>query len=92
MSGVVRWEDPPPHGNRSQWQPVAEALRERPGEWALIAEGLKSGSAGAMSNAIKVGRFSCWRPAGTFESRTSARGDGLTDLYARYVGGDSCAS
>jgi hypothetical protein len=34
---IVRWENPPPV---HRWVPIVEALQERPGEWALIAEGL----------------------------------------------------
>lgn len=88
MTGVVRWEDPPPHGNtnrdRSHWTPVAAELRLKPGVWAVIAEGVPTGTAGALTHRIKGGRHP-WTPAGAFEARGVTR-DGRSDLYARYVG------
>jgi hypothetical protein len=88
---VLRWEEPPSHGNTSQpdagrWAPIAAALKERPGEWAVIAEGLKPGTSGPMVTRIKKGQRGCWAPAGAFEARGRSNGDGLVRLYARYVG------
>jgi hypothetical protein len=93
VSDVIRWEEPPPHGNTlkpkpaSKYQAVADALRARPGEWALIAENLPSGSAGALSNGIRIGRPSVFRPAGEFESRcVGSAGSTSAKVYARFVG------
>lgn len=87
---VVRWEDPPPHGNarrdRGGWGIVAEALKARPGEWAVIGEGVKHGTAGALVTRITRGQRAWWSPAGAFEARGRAGTDGLVTVYARYVG------
>lgn len=87
---VIRWEDPPPHGNNksgddSLWAPVAATLRERPGAWAVIAE-VSSGTAGAQVNRIKTG-WGPFAPRGSFESRCrKVDGTFITAVYARYVG------
>lgn len=86
----IKWEAPPEgerRGARGTWKTVADALRARPGEWALISENADR----SMTTRIKDGQGRAWRPAGSFE----ARGVGFQDqgrrrvkLYARYVGGD----
>jgi hypothetical protein len=98
MSDVIRWEEPPPHGNtllprsRNKYQAAADALRGRPGEWALIAEGITTGSAGSLTNGIRTGKPSVFRPAGAFEARcVGSAGSTSARVYARYVGGDGRA-
>lgn len=95
MSDVIRWEEPPPHGNTllprgaSKYQAAADALRGRPGEWALIAEGITTGSAGSLTNGIRTGRSRAFRPEGAFEARcVGSAGSISARVYARYVGGD----
>ena len=90
-SGVIRWENPPPHGNRLRRQPskydaITAALRARPKRWAVVAEGLTIGSAGSLAVRIRRGRGP-WEPAGAFEARQvgpAGSSEGL--VYARYVG------
>jgi len=85
-AGVLRWEDPPAHGNsksRGGWKETADSLRSHPGEWALIAE---NASVGTYSN-IKNGALADFRPVGAFEARTVKNGNpGRCRLYARYIG------
>jgi len=95
MTAVVRWEEPPEkHGNvkpkpPSKFQPIADALRERPGEWALIVENKPSGTCGGLAHRIKngVGPFA---PAKSFEAKAIGSAVGsYSKVYARYVGGAS---
>jgi hypothetical protein len=71
--------DPPPSTDRQptmRHQRYAEALRGRPGRWALLAD-LESGSAGS----IRSGQLVPYRPGGTFDA-VVRRGR----VYARYLG------
>jgi hypothetical protein len=86
---VVRWEDPPPSrkpGRRlsKYWTAIADALKEHPGQWAVIHEGARQGSLVARVN----GGRSAFAPAGAFEAMERP-GDGMHRVYARYVGGAS---
>ena len=93
MSGVIRWEEPPP-GRRGpakgprrteHWHACAEQLRERPGDWAVLIEGGDYLTVGGMANQIVRGRLAAFRPDGAFEARTLSTSDGFA-VYARYVG------
>jgi hypothetical protein len=96
MSAVMlRWEEPPEATHSepvraSEWEPIAEQLRQQAYRWALIATGTKhTGTAGA----INTGRIRCF-PAGSFEARRRLV-DGEIRIYARYVGvgvPSSCAA
>jgi hypothetical protein len=92
VSDVIRWEQPPTeHGNAKpkpplKYQAAADALRERPGEWALLAEGKAPGTAGGMVWRIKngVGPFA---PARSFEAKcVGPAGGSSSKVYARFVG------
>lgn len=90
MSEVIRWENPPEHANKRparapKYQKAADALRARPGEWAVIAEKRTTGSAGGLSHNIRNGR-NPWLPAGAWEARVVGPAGGLGTVYARYVG------
>ena len=37
-STVVRWEDPPPRHGGWKWADVIDALKDRPGCWALVCD------------------------------------------------------
>lgn len=66
---------------------VAEALKKRPGEWALVDyPEATPRRAGAMAAYVRSGRNTAYRPAGTFEavSRTGPEREG--ELWVRYVG------
>lgn len=92
MPEVIRWEPPPPHGNTGKrrgkpykYQPIADALRAKPGEWAVAAEGIGTGPAGGLTNRIKAG-WTCFAPAGAFEAVCRGPANGTATVYARYVG------
>lgn len=95
---VLRWENPPPNrisarptrrvgAGLRRWQPVADELRRRPGQWALIFEGANGPASGLASNIVR-GVPACWEPAGDFDA-TTRKGAESTLVYARYVG-SSC--
>lgn len=85
MSGLV-WEEPPPMERpRRDWTAIATGLRERPSQWAIVAEFGRRSSAAMMAIRIGCGFFAPLRPAGTFEGVPRRRGDGWA-VYARYVG------
>lgn len=83
MSAEIEFRDPPPDGRSSMdWEPIAEALRGRPGEWALVRTKSGASQAGAINN----GRVAALRPIGAFRAISRSDGDGTCDIYARYVG------
>lgn len=90
---VLRWEAPPPDARgrmspvrspRRDYTAIAAALRERPGEWAVVAEIPYIGGANLVTR-INRGAGPDWRPAGSFEA-TCRYVDGTTVVYARFLG------
>lgn len=52
---MISWETPEHDSrarNRGRWQEIAEALKERPGEWALVAENEWAGGAASRLQAL----------------------------------------
>jgi hypothetical protein len=85
------WEAPPASlqtRNRHNWQEIADLLKSKPGQWAVVAEDV-SASTGTH---IRHGRLTAFVPAGAFEARVAGARD--TDagrankVYARFVGED----
>lgn len=85
MSAIIRWEPPPAERTKprriAQWEGVAADLRERPGEWALIATGVEHANTAGQINAARI---RCFAPAGAFEAQRQLV-DGEIRVYARYV-------
>lgn len=69
---VLRWEEP---GAPNKWKRYVSELQSRPGEWALIAEGVTGLEA-------ESGRTSLWR-YGCQVSRRKVDGKGYS-IYARW--------
>lgn len=83
----LEWEDPPIGSKRqgSKWDPVARALRQRPGEWACLGRNIPTG----IISTINKGQLKCFQPVGSFEAITRNHSDRwVADVYARYVGED----
>lgn len=85
----IQWQTPPPNragGNTpskpSKHQLIASALRDRPGQWALI---MPSATASTVT-LIKKGRLPAYSPSGSFEAVGRNHEDGRCDIYARFVG------
>lgn len=90
---IIRWEDPPPArspaGRRpgrsvSRWDPVVEELRDRPGRWAVVAEG---DGRPFLDLATRISRATLvpFSPPRSFETATRQAAGRIT-VYARYVG------
>lgn len=90
MSGVLRWEQPGDARRNAwdeTWRQVADELRAKPREWALIHESNRDEAPGLTQN-VKHGRGP-FAPRGAFDavSRTvTVDGKKVFRAYARYVG------
>lgn len=87
---IIRWEDPPrargkgEHAAFSRYAGVANEMRSRPGEWAVIQE--RPGPTGSgLATHIRMGQMYCFTPAGDFDACTR-QVNGIATVYARYVG------
>lgn len=67
--------------------PIAAALRERPGEWARVAEYATAHGARHMAYMVRSGTLRAYEPAGAFEGQYRADGSAWA-LWARYTGGE----
>lgn len=90
VSDEVVWQEPPrsdrgrKRGKRGEHDhaAIAAALRQRPGEWALIpVTGVLTG----ITDHIRRGRLAAYRPAGQYEA-VRRHVNGETRVYARFVG------
>ena len=91
QASVIRWEAPPPargtghHVTFSRYRAVAEQLRARRGEWAVVQE--KQGPGNGLATHIRMGQMACFTPAGDFDACTRQI-NGVATTYACYVGDD----
>lgn len=89
MSGVIRWEDPPPvpvrrHGQVTiPWALIAHHLRERPGQWVVVYEGTRDAT---QVTRIKAGTSPWFKPAGAFDACHRQLPSGVVAVYARFIG------
>ncbi|MGG2460630.1 hypothetical protein ACO0M4_12565 [Streptomyces sp. RGM 3693] len=63
---------------------TAEALRDRPGEWARIETLGNLNRAHNLAYRIRAGRHGAFQPAGAFEATARRSDDGTASVYARY--------
>jgi hypothetical protein len=92
---IVRWEAPPPRHPLQErfrtrerigpWQPVADALRRKPGEWAVVWEGTRQSRAGYLAWVIRKGALQGFEAAGDFDAVTAKLADDRWAVYARWV-------
>lgn len=92
---VIRWETPPPPargrgngrtGSRSQYSAIADQLRARRGEWAVVEEkALPPRINSGLATRICMGHMRCFGPPGDFQA-VVRRKDGMSRVYARYLG------
>lgn len=71
----MKWQAPP-EPKAGKWAVITAALRERPGDWALVLEGVTTANARLLRK-----RF----PGFEFVSRQD--GGGKANIFGRYVGG-----
>lgn len=94
---ILRWEEPRPKRagvratqdsydtNGGVWREVADDLRAKQGDWAVLSEGDHKAVYHSLSAAIRFGTLLDFRPALTFDA-TVRHDRGWYTLYARYVG------
>lgn len=82
---AIVWADPPKQnrGTADAWADEAQALRDNPGKWAILAAGRPSPSS---SQGFRNGALKAFQPKGAFESRSAKNTSGTYDVYVRYVG------
>lgn len=83
----IKWEEPTPNGRGNKplrdWAGIAALLRDRPGEWAVVAEDVST----SVASNIKQGRHRGF-DAGEFEvTCRGVKNSRAEKIYARYVGG-----
>ncbi|MFJ4010352.1 hypothetical protein [Streptomyces sp. NPDC090026] len=94
----VRFAPLPPRRSSQKPHAAAQALRDRPGEWAHIhthSSGTRdenSNRANNQSHRIRTSTLVAFRPAGAFEATTRSNEDGTTEVWARYVAKDDAPS
>lgn len=79
---VIRWEDPPLSRN-GKWKRTADELKSRPGEWALVAEGVT----------VKYGNECVKRQLRRYGCDVALRsnGQGVYSVWACFNLEESCA-
>lgn len=87
---IVAWEPPPdqPRNGSHNWRQITGTLRDKPGEWARVAEYRNGGSARQVAHLVRRGSLAGTAPAGAFEATARVVEDGVA-VWARYVGGAS---
>ena len=89
---IIRWEDPPPSKRTGaypgKYVRIADALRQRPGEWAVVSED----SQGNLAYYIKHGKLKGFSPPRSFEAVSrinpgyESRNNMRSTVYARFIG------
>lgn len=81
----LAWEDPPDITALQVARSLADELRARPGEWAVVSTHPTMGTAQSTSSNIRSGRRAIYRPRFAFDA-TAREVDGEYRVYARYIG------
>ena len=85
-SSLVSFEAPPTSsGGRVESErnrEIARTLREKPGEWAKIAEGVSNDG---LAVRIRSGKAKSFRE-GIWEATSRTNEEGTVDIYARFMG------
>lgn len=84
---TIDFMGPPPQATTgSRHAEIAAALKQRPGEWAVVRRTDTANKSGAAAQAIRSGRLRAYAPTGAYEA-VARTVDGEHRVYARYVGG-----
>jgi hypothetical protein len=83
--GISKWQEPPPKRQSYDWVTIADDLRARPMEWALIFKRDRT----SLVNALRQGAITPLHPDLGFEIRSAnnTRDEDerrVCDLYLRY--------
>jgi len=90
---TIEFKEPParastsPNKDKGKHQQIANLLRERPGEWALVETRDTLGGASGAAWQIRHAYFKAYEPAGSFEAVARTEGE-RRNVYARYIGPD----
>ncbi|MFE4869443.1 hypothetical protein [Streptomyces sp. NPDC056682] len=82
----ARFEPLPAPARSKEAHDTAQALRERPGEWAHIETLGNLNRATNLAYRIRTGRHAAFRSVGTFDATARLGDDGTASVYACYVG------
>lgn len=87
----IRFEEPPARSQRplgkTKHERIADKLRKRPGDWALIATYNTASSMNSIAHMIRRGKSAAYAPEGTFEAVGRTVG-AKHSVWARYTGPD----
>lgn len=88
----IQWQEPPAARGKSYpkgvYVAIAEALRENPGQWAVVSEDAQ----GNLASFINRGKVKGFAPAGSFEAVSrvnpgyTSRNNMRATIYARFIG------
>ena len=81
--GISGWQEPPPKRQSYDWSRIADDLRKRPMEWALIYKQDRT----SLVNALRQGAITPLHPELGFEIRTAnntREAIRVCDLYLRF--------
>ncbi|WP_405018149.1 hypothetical protein OHV05_15280 [Kitasatospora sp. NBC_00070] len=87
-SKTVEFLGPPPPAETKHGR-IAAALRDRPGEWAVVQRVASIGRAASAAQAIRSAKLAAYGPPGAFQAvaRTVQNGHVVEHrVYARFVG------
>lgn len=83
---MVKFEEPPTtRGGRAESErnkEIAEALRKKPGRWALVAEGEKNDG---LAVRIRTGKAKSFAD-GVWEATSRRNEENTIDIYAKFLG------
>jgi hypothetical protein len=85
---TLEWKEPPNpvryKKDNTKWHDIADMLRGRPNEWALVAEDVNP----SVVTHIRRGRLKAFEPEGMFDASGQGRNErGYTkELYVRFIG------
>jgi hypothetical protein len=77
MMTDLTWKEPPERPTGLRFEKEAREMRENPGKWMLLQQFPpdQGGNARSMGNSIRIGRYTAFRPAGTFQQQTATETD-----------------
>ncbi|HET6916873.1 MAG TPA: hypothetical protein VFH56_12355 [Acidimicrobiales bacterium] len=95
MTEQIKWAEPPSDGrarrsDQTDWSAIADALRARPGEWALIQQDVST----SVASQVRRGYYKGFTP-GEFEAVSRSRAEYSKwrgDIYARYIGTEAVSA
>lgn len=67
-------------------RPIAEGLRELPGQWGEVGNYQWLAAAKAAVHGIRTGSLPAYQPAGTYESEIRLDDEGDAHVHARFIG------